>query len=74
LKGVRAVGGSSENVLAADSQGRDWPYSGVHLAATSCGSSGPCVGYQTSEPCLALAVEVGGHHLESIVRKTLVRK
>lgn len=40
--------------------------------ATSDDSSDPCVGYLASEPCLALAVGVEGHHLELIVRKTLV--
>ena len=37
----------------------------------SDGSSGPCVGYLASEPCLALAVGVEGRHLELIMRKIL---
>lgn len=65
------VGGSSENGPVADSQGRGWPYLGVHLEATSYGSSGPCVGYQTSEPYLVLVVGVEGHHLGLILRKSL---
>jgi len=66
------VGGNLGNGLAADFQGRGWPYSGVHLVAASDGSSGPCVGYPASEPCLALVVEVEGRHLELIMRKILI--
>ena len=35
-------------------------------------SSGSCVGYLTSAPCLALAVGVEGRHLESIMRKMVI--
>ena len=64
--------GNSGNGPAADYWGRDWAYLGGRLVATSDDSSGPCVGYLASEPCLALAVGVEGRHLELIVRKTLV--
>ena len=71
---VRVVEENWANGLVADFQRLGWPCSGVHSAAISNGSSDPCVGYQASEPCLALAPGVEERHLESVMSKGNSRK